>query len=102
MMKRLAALSTAAVLTLAACGGGSSQTSTLEGPQGKLANMVLEAAAADKVDIDAACVDKAAAQFSDADAQVFIENGFDAEPDFTQLSMEALDPMLALLECMEG
>ena len=75
MRTRLVTVVSVSMLALAACGGGSS------GPQGEVADLFVEVAEDEGLELDRDCVDEATAKLSDADAQEIIDAGRDGTPD---------------------
>lgn len=75
MRTRFLATLTASMLALAACGGGGG------GAQGEVADLFIEVAEGEGLDLDRGCVEKAAEGLTDDDAQAIIDAGVDGDPE---------------------
>lgn len=105
MRTRLVTIVSASMLVLAACGGGSG------GPQGEVADLFVEVAEDEGLELDRDCVDEATAKLSDDDAQKIVDAGPEGNPDiseegdaigdevFSCISMDSfIDSMVAEME----
>lgn len=75
-----------------ASGGG------VAGDRGEAARLAIEAAAADGLELDEACVDELAAQLTDDDARAMVDAGIDGDP---ALSAEGEALTAQLLTCVD-
>lgn len=86
MRNRLVTLLIAAA-TVAACGGGAS------GDQGEVADLFLQAAGDEGIEVDQDCVETAAGKLSDDDAAKILEAGIDGDPDVSDAANDVADEM---------
>lgn len=75
MRTRLFSTLTIAALAMTACGGGGG------GAQGEVADLFIELAGDEGIELDRSCVEDAAEGLSDDDAQKIVDAGVDGDPD---------------------
>ena len=91
MRTRIISSLAVATLVLSACGGSS-------GSQGEVADLMLEAAAEEGLELDKDCVNDIAGDLSDEDADKLIAAGVDGDP---ELSAEGEALGLKMVSCLD-
>lgn len=92
MRTRLISSLAIAALALSACGGG-------DGKQDEVADLMIQAAADEDLELDEGCVRDVAGELSDDDAQKILDAGFDGDPQ--DLSAEAEDLANDMFGCVD-
>ncbi len=77
MRNRLTLLAAAATLAFTACGGSGSD-------QDEVADLLIEQAAGEDIELDEDCVRDTAAKLSDDDAAALVEAGVDGDPEISE------------------
>lgn len=91
-MRVIKAMTVGAMLTLAACGGGSGG-----GDQAKVADMALQEMSDQGVELDAECVKDKTAKLSDEDAKKLVEAGPDGDADVSPEAEAIAQEMIACI-----
>ncbi len=91
MRTRIISSLAVATLVLSACGGSG-------GKQGEVADLLVESASEEGLELDEGCVDDLAGQLSDEDAEKMIEAGVDGEAD---ISPEAQALAFEMITCID-
>ena len=91
MRTRIISSLAVATLLLSACGGSGGQ-------QGEVADLLVESASEEGLELDKGCVDDLAGKLSDEDAEKMIEAGVDGEAD---ISPEAEALAFEMITCID-
>jgi hypothetical protein len=92
MRTRLISSIAIAALALTACGGGAS------GSQGEVADLMLEEADKEGIELEADCVKDVAGKLSDDDAEKLLEAGVDGDPQLSADGEALADDMIGCLD----
>ena len=87
----ITSIATAALL-LTACGGGAS------GTQGEVADLMLEEAEKEGIELDEDCVQDVAGKLSDDDAQKLLDAGVDGDPELSDAGEDLATEMVGCLD----
>ena len=93
MRKKLFSTLAAMAVVASACGGSGG------GDQGEVADLFIELASDEGLELDRGCVEDAAARLSDDDAKAIVEAGTDGNPD---LSPEADEIGDSIFNCVDA
>ena len=93
MRHRLTLLAAATCLVLTACGGSGSG-----GDQGEVADLFIELAGEEDLELDEGCVRDTTAKLSDADAAAIVEAGVDGDPEVSDDADAIADEILSCVD----
>lgn len=91
MRHRFTLIAAATTLALTACGGSSSD-------QDEVADLLIETASEEGLELDEGCVRDTASQLSDADAAALVEAGVDGEADVSDEANALADEILGCVD----